>query len=460
MKIDDQSIDSSDHLQIESAESIGIAYRLGHTAHASFGAIVSAFHRDGEVDLLRPVRLEPAVSIPTDIPVFWRGASIVFHAALQADAKDPEVFRPKFAIEITRNGQTSRYAIKRDSFTPDCPGHEKERPRIEVTPFGLAGSVAGILASWHEKTCGMHGSSDTDHLLLIDLRSAKPRATELAFSEIELWGYANGGVLRRDESTTCRWTGDDFDCRDALTVEAPWHPIEYVRRFQAFAGRRLSPAPNVVSLSDLPHVLDREVIVDGVGPLRPVAHFPNGVVLCATVEEDARLTATFYLVHAGRVTKVVARDLIEEKRYGAEKVPAIRFTRIRDGVTFRSSVLRRRGKAQLLRVVEGAGTERALFWVAVDPETSRAAALRVAGTAAEGEWRERHVPPSLLRYRFRDDGTASVVFVKRWVDDVFDGVRCRGEARMTRIHPCPMQSSPGRLTASTSGTSVTTTAPT
>ena len=48
-------------------------------------------------------------------------------------------------------------------------------------------------------------------------------------------------------------------------------------------------------------------------------------------------------------------------------------------------------------------------------------------SAAEGESRGREVPPSLLRYRFRADGSAAAVVVNRWVDDVFEGVRCRND---------------------------------
>ncbi len=154
---------------------------------------------------------------------------------------------------------------------------------------------------------------------MIDVRGALPRATELGFSEIELWGYANGGVLRRDESTNCQWTGDDFDCAEVLTVDAPWHAIEYARHFRALTGRPSAPAPDVVSLSDLPHLPSRDVfVVDGIGPLRRLMRFPNDVTLFSAVEEDARLTATFYLVNSREVTKVIPRDLIEQESSARE----------------------------------------------------------------------------------------------------------------------------------------------
>ena len=393
-------------------------------------AAITHFERAGELTF-DETKIE-AVSRKdiAGVPVIWRGKRVVVRAKTQAaEANDVETtVDSRLAFEVLPSHR--RFELEMGRRTVGCLGRQPDTA-IRIVPF-----VAGFIASFHEVDCGAHFASDAEHLLIVDLRAKQPRATHLVFTEMEWWGYVNGGVLVHDDDTVCRWAGDDFDCTQHRTVEAPWAKFELERRFAAF-GRASLPiasddAPRAHDLANLAEFVatNTPVLVDGIGMLHPVMRVAPDAMLFASIDFDDRLVPTFYLASPRGVLPLRSHDVIEEPEQPSgeedDDQPKIPFTRVRDHAAFRASVLDERDGAKLIQVVADIGKERALFWLAVAPADQHFAALRIAATAGEGQDRGRFVPPSVSSYHFQNH-EATVEVVKRWIDDVFDGPRCDEE---------------------------------
>jgi hypothetical protein len=325
-----------------------------------------------------------------------------------------------------------------ESWIYDCR-HEELNKAFRVTPFGEGRKADGVLVSWTEVHCGMHGAADIEHLMAIDLRANEPRGALFDLAEYESWGYANGGVLDVSQKIRCVWTKGDFDCLQHEFVKGDWSETESARRFSAFVLEQLpfesAYTPRVSSLDAIGTATGpgRPVLVDGVGFLSPIAKLSvqgRLVQIFACAQGDDRLAAVFYALSGGTITEVAPKDLVPDESNGdgdhREKNPdrAIPFTRVTDPASFRTSTLARRGEARLLQVLMTVGRERALFWLAVGQAggAMRLSGLRVASTAAEGTSREKQVPASLSKFTLPDgDSPATVEAISAWIDDVWNG---------------------------------------
>ncbi|HEX3110624.1 MAG TPA: hypothetical protein VHU41_16125, partial [Thermoanaerobaculia bacterium] len=334
------------------------------------------------------------------------------------------------AFEIARNSARERYEVPIDSWSySKCYQGGLNAP-MQVTPFGVP--TAGFLISTHDSDCGMHGTTDTENLIFVDVRPPKPRAVKLSVDTVELWGYANGGTYGRDGKLVCDWMRSEFVCKQSQNIYSTVADFVEVRRFTLFGGKALGVEGAHSLLEAAASASDQPVIVDGMGPLVPVTRVGDARLYAILESVDAQMPV-FYLYRDGRIVSVTPEDLSDEFREPRERAKeepdAIPMTEVKNVANFRARELAHMEHSHLLQVVLESGEDKArsLFWIAVDPENLKLAALRVASTAREDEDRARFVPGSIVSYQSVDESHFAVTAYGPWTDDVFNGASCAGE---------------------------------
>ena len=405
-------------------------------------AAITHFERDTwsanlpEAAELRAASPDEWRTIEHDVPTVWTGkiaaGTLTIRAKTEVNKdKDDEGFSvtPHLAFEIARKSNRERYVVPIDDWSYEgC--HRELNASMPVMTFGRKAAVAGFMVSTHAADCGMHASTDTETVTFVDGQQPKPRAVKLAVDDVELWGYANGGTYGRDGKVVCDWERSDFECEQTENIYSTVGNFTEARRFTLFGGKALRVKGAHTLLEAASSASDQPAIVDGIGPLVPVTRVGDARLFAILQNVGAQMPV-FYLFRAGRIVSVTPDDLSDEMReppeHAEEEPEAIPMTETKNVATYRTYELAQTPHSRLLKVVLDSGEKedeaRSVFWIAVDPENLKVAALRVASTAREGEYRGRIVPGSIASYKAIDEGHFEVKAYGPWIDDVFDGAR-------------------------------------
>ncbi len=405
-------------------------------------AAIAHIERDTwSANLPEPVELHAASAaewqtIEHDVPIAWRGrvagGTLTIRAKTEVteDDEGASSVTPHLAFDLARE----RYVVPMDDWSyVGC--HRELNATMPVKTFGARnGAIAGFVVSTHVADCGMHGSSDTEIVTFIDVHQSKPRAVKLSVDDVELWGYANGGTYGRDGKVVCDWERSDFVCKQTENVYSTVGNFTEARRFTLFGGKALRVERAHTLLDAASSAGDQPVLVDGSAPLVPVTRIGDARLYATLERMDAQMPV-FHLYRDGRIVSVTPDDLSDEFREPPERPEeepdAIPMTITNSVATYRTRELAHTPHSQLLQVVLDSGEKddeaRSLFWVAVDAENMKLAALRVASTAREGERRERTVPGSIVSYKATDATHFAAKAYGPWTDDVFGGARCDEE---------------------------------